>query len=92
MIFTADADDAEQVLSDKTAFPTRGHTGFNELVGEGLLGSVQAKRGEIRGGGLTRNGKKYRMISGPKHTAHRRLVTKFLSENHLSAFIVVVLN
>jgi hypothetical protein len=35
VMFVTNPDDVEQVLSDKDCFPTRGHTGFNELVGEG---------------------------------------------------------
>jgi len=68
VMFVTHPEDVEQVLSDKDCFPTRGYTGFNELVGEGLLG----------------------MVSGPKHHAHRSIVTKFLSDNHLKQFSYVV--
>ena len=37
-VFTRDPKDVEVVLSDKESFPTRGKTGFTDLVGEGLLG------------------------------------------------------
>jgi hypothetical protein len=33
-MFVTDAEDVEQLLSDKDAFPTRGYTGFNELTRE----------------------------------------------------------
>jgi len=36
--FFSDPDDVKQILTDKEAWPTRGHTGFDDLVGEGLLG------------------------------------------------------
>jgi len=31
--FVTDPEDVEQILTDREAFPTRGHTGFTELVG-----------------------------------------------------------
>lgn len=67
-VFVTHPDDVEQVLTDRETFPTRGYTGFNELVGEGLLG----------------------MYSGKQHSSHRAIVTKFLSDNHLREFSVVV--
>lgn len=67
-VFVTHPDDVEQVLTDRESFPTRGYTGFNELVGEGLLG----------------------MYSGQQHSAHRAIVTKFLSDNHLRGFSIVV--
>jgi len=36
--FFSDPDDVQQILTDKETWPTRGHTGFDDLIGEGLLG------------------------------------------------------
>jgi len=36
--FFSNPDDVEQILTDKETWPTRGHTGIEDLVGEGLLG------------------------------------------------------
>jgi cytochrome P450 len=35
---TANPIDVEAILTDKESFPTRGHTGFSLIVGDGLLG------------------------------------------------------
>lgn len=37
-VFVSNPVDVEQVLTDKETFPTRGHTGFSDILGEGLLG------------------------------------------------------
>jgi hypothetical protein len=44
LVFVGNPKDVEQILTDKNAFPTRGHTGFNDFVGEGLLGMVTGKK------------------------------------------------
>jgi len=37
LAFFSDPDDVQQILTDKETWKTRGHTGFDDLVGEGVF-------------------------------------------------------